>query len=847
MDVFNRPPVISEDTFQYTLHPQPDVSDRTSVTTLAALMDDFVNSLLPEHLWHRDSFELKVVSDPDDGNAWVLEGRMRVGDCVDDEWCAVWLLREISRKWDVVISIFDSDGEFLLIEAAESLPSWVTPSNAENRVWIYNSHMHLIPLSYVSAPSSKPRRRRHPGAKDSDDEGDIAEDNDGEDFISIPDALKVVRDPLVNTRAPTNVEQTVWQRISRYPAAARQHVHVTKAYLPVDIAKALSVNPSLIQKPVETFYTRDALQLRAAHKMSRFPPEPSILTSVKMTRTAYAQLVGQKFYPPKIFGRWQEREGTKEWRWKDIGMKIACGFEMLYQENKGRSDVSATSFDGSKSSMEARKDALRRNPDYIKYIQNLVSTGYFKGELEGSQLWNTLEDKAAAAFTEAQRDDDASRPSFTNAVNVAISQSGNSTLLPQEEDSDEWLNVNAEDFDAMLEKALGGRGSSHAPPDAMDVEMDEQSIETEEDRLAKVQATRLQELAKKVEEFVEGEGDIEGARFADEMLDEEFSDEESIMSDDASGEEHNAPQYDAERAARQAAMDKLVPGIEPSEYGKMPPSFHNHSQRVAPTTMETDVREEAPHDGLFTTEPRVRPIRPPILPRDRWDGVDSDDETDEDESGANNDDEEDQPQVVGEIEIDMAEEKDEFLEFARQALGVSDQQWGDIVRERRERGAFVPTRVSSEGQARHTGQSVESSEEPERGVFGPTNPRSNGDTNLDSFEAVMAAMDVELARTRGSKQTGNSPAHPIATDKGKRRSVTEGDNAVSIEAAMEAELQGLLDRCDDDADEDENIGTDYNLIKNFLESFKGQGGLPGPVSNLAGRLQQGWILPRDDS
>ena len=62
--------------------------------------------------------------------------------------------------------------------------------------------------------------------------------------------------------------------------------------------------------------------MQAAHKMSRFPPEPSVLTSVKMTRTAYAQLVGQRFYPPKVFRRWKEQEGTKEWRWRDIGMKI---------------------------------------------------------------------------------------------------------------------------------------------------------------------------------------------------------------------------------------------------------------------------------------------------------------------------------------------------------------------------------------------------------------------------------------------------------------------------------------------------------------------------------------------
>ena len=47
-----------------------------------------------------------------------------------------------------------------------------------------------------------------------------------------------------------------------YPEASRQHMHVARAYLPVDVAKALVVNPLLVQKAVETFYTRDGLQLR---------------------------------------------------------------------------------------------------------------------------------------------------------------------------------------------------------------------------------------------------------------------------------------------------------------------------------------------------------------------------------------------------------------------------------------------------------------------------------------------------------------------------------------------------------------------------------------------------------
>jgi hypothetical protein len=100
MDVFNRPPAISEDTVQYRLYPAQQSADKVSVLTLATVLKSHVDELLPGFLWHRDPFELKVVSDTD---RWLLEGTVRVGDCVDDEWCVVWLLREISKKWDIMI------------------------------------------------------------------------------------------------------------------------------------------------------------------------------------------------------------------------------------------------------------------------------------------------------------------------------------------------------------------------------------------------------------------------------------------------------------------------------------------------------------------------------------------------------------------------------------------------------------------------------------------------------------------------------------------------------------------------------------------------------------------------
>jgi hypothetical protein len=173
----------------------------------------------------------------------------------------------------------------------------------------------------------------------------------------------------------------------------------------------------------------------------------------------------------------------------------------------------------------------------------------------------------------------------------------------------------------------------------------------------------------------------------------DFSDSDDESSGDERMEDDSLPSMtDAER---QAAMDKLVAPLEQSDYGKMPASY-SKSQKVKPTTIDNDVVEDVPSKAQkSTTEAQKtetespRRIRAPIIPRDQYDGVDSDDETDEEE--ADEEDEEDNPQVVGDVEIDMDEEEEEFLEFSRQALGISDEQWNDIIKDRKARGGKQST------------------------------------------------------------------------------------------------------------------------------------------------------------
>jgi hypothetical protein len=174
-----------------------------------------------------------------------------------------------------------------------------------------------------------------------------------------------------------------------------------------------------------------------------------------------------------------------------------------------------------------QKDALQRDPEYIKYINSIRAVGYFRGEIEGSQLWDALESKALAVFLQSRREEyvlipfghcicltqysswsDASRPSFASQVDRAIVNAGDLTPSQDLEDPDDWLNVNAEDLDRVLQESMSHEASRTGHEMGVDP-----NSENEERDTTHAQVTKLRDLAKKVDAFVAGKGDVEGATF----------------------------------------------------------------------------------------------------------------------------------------------------------------------------------------------------------------------------------------------------------------------------------------------------------------------------------------------
>ena len=288
------------------------------------------------------------------------------------------------------------------------------------QLWLASGHLHLIPPDHRSPTSTRPKSFEFDqndisgGAADEGDDDDHAWLNEHDATRLLRRSLDVSTDGRGQFHAP-DIEDDVWERISGYPDTLRTHHHRARAYLPVNIAKALKANPALGQRAVEGFYTRDAAQLRLASRATKFPPTPAssvVLTPLVLTRTAYAQLKGQVYHPPRVFGpEWriqvagdglepEERDrAERERKYRDLGVKLIMGFEIMFREDNKRSRRRGGENDGDQTGIE---EDLRQDKAYVSYLENLAKAGWFEGEIQGSAGYQIKEKKAADAWRELQ-------------------------------------------------------------------------------------------------------------------------------------------------------------------------------------------------------------------------------------------------------------------------------------------------------------------------------------------------------------------------------------------------------------------------------------------------------------
>ncbi|KAJ6187856.1 hypothetical protein N7519_002764 [Penicillium mononematosum] len=298
-------PELPDDAVEYSVYhippsPTPAVIDEAAETR-ARLLEvqrtaaDLTKDLLKYYIWQREAFRLEIIKE--DGIT-SLQGRTSFGDSIEDEWVIVYFLRELTKRHkDIWVKVVDGDGEFLLIEAAGTLPAWIEPDVADNRVWLHQGDLRII----------KPKQEAKKQVTEK---------------ISLPEARKIIENEPGRLLRSTIIQEEAFYRLRKYPQQISENLHSAPAY---------------ISPAVEAFYVRDPIALRPLRAKDAsglvFKPDDLVDVSVRFTRVGYAQLKSQEFPVPNTWaGKLPSTEDRKAYERAEAGMKLACGFEMLLHD-----------------------------------------------------------------------------------------------------------------------------------------------------------------------------------------------------------------------------------------------------------------------------------------------------------------------------------------------------------------------------------------------------------------------------------------------------------------------------------------------------------------------------------
>ncbi|XP_049291057.1 protein ecdysoneless [Anopheles funestus] len=388
------------------------------------------------YIWHRDSFRVvpRLLNDSrmliaaatgENGTASAtlpshLYGISHVGDNIQDEWFIVALLFHLTERIPgLVARVVDADGEFLLIEAAEQLPRWANPESCEGKVFICDGTLRLVRSS---------------------------EANETQDSLEVQDALELARGTEgMKYCVSEEVDQCIRERIQGFPNEIPDHQHRATVSVPVGVAAVLRENPQLVAPAVLAFCGRDPIDLKACRAMRYFPPENCVNVSVTFTKCLYAMLAQSRYLPDRRTGWSIPLSTDPEYKAHMLGVKLACGFEILASQAKS-----------SRTDWETDKG-------WKSYYESLKAKGYFRDNIEGSQEHTKLLTIAREYYVD-NRDSMRTTPKIgeeivsilkRNEWDVEELRKEGLELPPA--DSDDWMNISPEELDEMLTKRYGAK------------------------------------------------------------------------------------------------------------------------------------------------------------------------------------------------------------------------------------------------------------------------------------------------------------------------------------------------------------------------------------------------------
>lgn len=435
-----------------------------NIDSLYEKMLDYVEDLTSNYIWNNEKFYLNrpistssqpeylhnIEQNPID---YTCYGCVDFGDNIKDEWYIVYLLHKLTSKFErqIAVKVNDSDGEFLLIQSANYLPDWASSAAdncMDNRVFIYNGQLHIIP------PATSPAQITYLPA-----------------FGSIKNSLhgaKCVFDFPSVTRAGNLVQECINKQINIFEpeVLAKNLFHRATCLIPAKLAWLLKNNPSLISSAINRFCEKDPKDLKMCSTLSMFKPVDLVNYRVQFTKHLYGKLKYADYRPEKRqnWPTFAETTNPNEQLLNSLnkersilGHKLTCAFEIISKQLIN-DPVSDKTFEA--------------------YVRRLKNFGYFKDLLENSKNYKELIDKAKKSYENDGSHFDSNVTDkknleklidsfyLDNIINedyvVKIKEEITNVQEKEKDDSDDWLCVEAPQLDDYLEMyARGDVGSAY--------------------------------------------------------------------------------------------------------------------------------------------------------------------------------------------------------------------------------------------------------------------------------------------------------------------------------------------------------------------------------------------------
>jgi hypothetical protein len=294
----------------YPIYPEVNLSNILDYTL------DMMATWTDNYIWNLDPFTLTLHSNPPR-----LHGTMDMGEDSGvslDEWVVVGVLWNISRRFPNVVircsksgncsnsSVQDGEGEFLLIESALHIPDWLKPETAENRVWIHNGELKVIPLEEFTSHDPPP--------------------------LALDNALSHIRSAIrsegttASLFTDSGMNHAIKDKIQGFPQELQEQRHLARVMIPRLLAQVIHHNPQVIAPAVQSFYTRTT-QFKKLREFRYFIPNDWITANIQCSRPLFAMLKSQKFNPPPAFPARDLSASEREMY--SLGIKLTCAFELL--------------------------------------------------------------------------------------------------------------------------------------------------------------------------------------------------------------------------------------------------------------------------------------------------------------------------------------------------------------------------------------------------------------------------------------------------------------------------------------------------------------------------------------